>query len=214
VYEIDWSNPQTPYTLPTCAFSYITNIGHAVSRGFDLDGTYRVARNFTLNLSLGYTDAHYTQQVMTRPNSSTGVVLLLVPKGQPFIGVPDWNGTFGARYELRLSHDWHAYALGQYQYSGRFYNSFGPGVTSYSPDVYKTPGRSYVTARLGLVIKDLDVSFFADNLFNNETLVPSALGGRVSCRNTNCSIYGSYYQGISGETYRPRTVGLTVAYAF
>jgi len=188
--------------------------GHAVSRGFDLDGTYRVARNFTLNLSLGYTDAHYTQQVMTRPNSSTGVVLLLVPKGQPFIGVPDWNGTFGARYELRLSHDWHAYALGQYQYSGRFYNSFGPGVTSYSPDVYKTPGRSYVTARLGLVIKDLDVSFFADNLFNNETLVPSALGGRVSCRNTNCSIYGSYYQGISGETYRPRTVGLTVAYAF
>jgi iron complex outermembrane recepter protein len=214
VYEIDWSNPQTPYTLPTCAFSYITNIGHAVSRGFDLDGTYRITRDFTLNLSLGYTDAHYTEQVTTQPNSSTGVALLLVPKGQPFIGVPDWNGTLGARYEFRLSPDWRAYALGQYQYSGRFYNTFGPGVTSYSPDVYKTPARTFVTARVGLVIKDLDVSLFADNLFDNDTLVPSALGGRVSCRNTNCSIYGSYYQGISGETYRPRTVGLTIAYAF
>jgi iron complex outermembrane recepter protein len=214
VYEIEWSKPQTPYTLPTCAFSYITNIGHAVSRGFDLDGTYRVTRDFTLNFSLGYTDAHYTEQVMTQPNSATGVALLLVPRGQPFIGVPDWNGTLGARYDLELSNDWRAYALGQYQYSGEFFNTFGPGVTSYSPDVYKTPGRSYVTARLGVMFKEIDVSLFADNIFNNDTLVPSALGGRVSCRNTNCSIYGSYYQGISGETYRPRTVGLTVNYAF
>jgi iron complex outermembrane recepter protein len=214
VYEIDWSNPQTPYTLPTCAFSYITNIGHAVSRGFDLDSSYLVLPGLTLNLSLGLTDAHYTEQVRTQPNATTGATLLLVPKGQPFIGVPDWNGTLGARYDLRLSGEWRAYVLGQYQYSGRFYNTFGPGVTSYSPDVYTTPARSYVTARLGFMVKELDVSVFADNIFNNDTLVPSNLGGRVSCRNAACSIYGSYYQGISGETYRPRTVGLTVNYAF
>jgi outer membrane receptor protein involved in Fe transport len=214
VFDINWSNPQTPYTLPTCAFSYITNIGHAVSRGFDLKGTYRVTPSFTVNLTLGYTDAHYTEQVMTQPNATTGATLLLVPKGQPFIGVPDWNSTLGARYELRLSDDWKAYVLGQYQYSGAFFNTFGPGVTSYSPDVYKTPPRSYVTARLGVMVKDLDVSLFADNIFNNDTLVPGALNGRVSCRNAACSIYGSYYQGISGETYRPRTVGLTVSYAF
>jgi hypothetical protein len=59
-----------------------------------------------------------------------------------------------------------------------------------------------------------DISAFADNLFGEKALSYSSLGGRASCRNTDCSIYGSYYYAVNGVPYRPRTIGLTVNYRY
>lgn len=83
-------------------------------------------------------------------------------------------------------------------------------MLSYSPDVFKTPSMDNVTARLGVSNGTFDISLFVDNLFGNKTLRPNDLVGRTSCRNTDCSIYGTYYPLVHGTTMRPRTIGLTV----
>lgn len=207
-FYISWDKPQTPYTLPTCVFNYITNIGKAVSDGFDLQTELRPLPGLTLNLAMAYTDARYTQQI----TASTGA--LLVADGQPFVGIPNWTGNAGGRYDLPLGADSTAYFQANVQYTGRYRNSGGPGTPSYSPDHLETPAMTNVTARLGVQWKQYDVSLFADNLFNEDTLIANTLGNRYGCRNTDCSVYGSYYQDVKGTTYRPRTIGITASYRY
>jgi iron complex outermembrane recepter protein len=203
VFYTSWNKPQTPYTLPTCVFNYITNIGKAVSKGFDLQATINPMGGLALDLAVAYTDAHYTQQV----NAVNGA--LLVANGQDFVGIPNWSGNVGGRYDWPFSERLTGYFQANYQYLGRFKNSSGPGTGSYSPDYYITPSRNYLIARMGLTWGNYDVSLFADNLLNEDTLVPSTLGGRYGCRNTDCSVFGSYYQDVKGVRLRPRQVGIT-----
>jgi len=209
VFHVVWSKPQTPYRLPTCAFQYVTNIGEATSTGFDLQGTLRAIDGLTIDFAIGYTDAHFTKDVLTEPNAQ-GVRNLLVGKGMKLLEVPAWTGSIGARYDFALTDRWKAYTYGGYQYTGSYKNTLGPGVLSYSPDVYTTPSVDNVTARIGLTNDTFDISMFVDNLFANKTLRYNDLVGRASCRNDDCSLYGAYYPLVHGTTARPRTWGLTV----
>lgn len=210
VFRIDWDKPQTPYLLPTCVFSYIQNIGKAISQGFDMQGEYRVTPAFTLNTSVGYTDAHYTDTVQTAPNAQN-VRSTLVFAGQDFTGIPHWQGTFGARYGFSvLEHE--AYVTGNWQYTGKIPNSTPAGTSAYAPDAYFAPSTSYVTARLGMLFGDVDVSLFADNLTNEDALTPATLTGRATCRNADCSVFASYYNVTNGVTFRPRMIGITAVY--
>ncbi len=117
MFRIDWDKPQTPYLLPTCVFSYIQNIGKAISQGFDMQGDFRVTPSLTFNSSVGYTDAHYTETVQTVPNAQ-GVRSTLVFAGQDFVGIPHWQGTLGARYAFDVF-DHAAYVTGNWQYTGQ-----------------------------------------------------------------------------------------------
>jgi hypothetical protein len=69
-----------------------------------------------------------------------------------------------------------------------------------------------VMARLGMLFGDVDVSLFADNLTNEDTLTPATLTGRATCRNADCSVFASYYNVTNGQTFRPRMIGLTAVY--
>lgn len=214
VFYVRWNKPQTPYTLPTCAFVFTTNIGRAVSQGFDLQGNLRIVRGLSLDFALSYTDAHYTEDVSTEPNAA-GVRQLLVGKGMKLMEVPKWTGTLGARYEFAVNRRWKGYLFGSYQYTGSYKNTLGPGVLSYSPDSYTTPAIPNVLARIGVSDLHWDISVYADNLFANKTLRQNDLVGRTSCRDTNgCSTYGSYFPLVYGTTLRPRTIGLTAAFKY
>jgi hypothetical protein len=146
--------------------------------------------------------------VFTEPNAQ-GERNLLVGEDMRLIEVPEWTGSIGARYDQPVSNEWDAYLFGSYQYTGSFTNTLGPGVLSYSPDVFRTPSIDNVTARIGLTNEVFDISVYADNLFGNKTLRPNDLVGRTSCRNLECSIYGTYYPLVHGTAPRPRTIGLT-----
>ena len=214
VFYIKWNKPQTPYRLPTCAFQFTTNIGEAVSQGFDLQGTLHLLSGLSLDFALGYTDAHFTQDVLTEPNAQ-GERQLLVGKGMKLMEVPAWTGSIGARYEFAVGGDWRTYLLGSYQYTGSYKNTLGPGVLSYSPDSFTVPAIANVMARIGVSNEHWDISLFADNLFANRTLRQNDLVGRTSCRDTNgCSTYGSYFPLIYGTALRPRTVGLTATFKY
>ncbi|MEJ0040593.1 MAG: TonB-dependent receptor [Gammaproteobacteria bacterium] len=210
VFRINWDKPQTPYLLPTCVFSYIQNIGKAVSQGFDMQGDFRVTPSLTLNSSVGYTDAHYTETVQTVPNAA-GVRSTLVFAGQDFTGIPHWQGTLGARYAFNVL-DHNAYLAGSWQYTGKIPNSTPAGTSAFAPDAYFASSTSYATARLGMLFGDVDVSLFADNLTNEDALTPNTLTGRATCRTTDCSVFASYYNVTNGITFRPRTIGITAVY--
>ena len=210
VFRIDWDKPQTPYLLPTCVFTYIQNIGKAISQGFDLQGDLRVTPALTLNASVGYTDAHYAETVQTVPNAA-GVRSTLVLDGQDFLNIPHWQGTLGGRYGFNVM-DHEAYVVGNVQYSGKAPNSTPPGTSGYAPDAYTAGATRYVTARLGMMFGDVDVALFADNLTNEDELVPNTLTGRATCRSTDCSVFASYYNVTNGMTFRPRTIGITAVY--
>lgn len=210
VFRINWDKPQTPYLLPTCVFSYIQNIGKAISQGFDMQGDWRVTDSFTLNSSIGYTDAHYTETVQTVPNAA-GVRSTLVFAGQDFVGIPHWQGTLGARYTFNMMNH-NAYLVGNWQYTGKTPNATPPGTSGYAPDAYTAEATNYLTARVGMLFGDVDVSLFADNLTNEDALVPNTLTGRASCRNPDCSVFASFYNVTNGTTFRPRTIGITAVY--
>ncbi len=210
LFRIDWDKPQTPYLLPTCVFSYIQNIGKAVSQGFDMQADFRVTPSLTLNSSVGYTDAHYTETVQTVPNAQ-GVRSTLVFAGQDFVGIPHWQGTFGARYTFDvLEHP--SYLSGNWQYTGKIPNATPAGTSGYAPDAFYAPSTSYVTARVGMLFGEVDVSLFADNLTNEDALTPNTLTGRASCRNADCSVFASFYNVTNGVTFRPRMFGITAVY--
>jgi iron complex outermembrane recepter protein len=162
----------------------------------------------TINFAMAYTDAHYTQQV----NAVNGS--LLVADGQNFVGIPNWTGNIGGRYDFPIGARRLGYIQADYQYTGRYKNSSGPGTSGYSPDYYETPAMGYVTTRLGVEWNSYDISLFADNLLNQDTLIPSTLSGRYGCRNSDCSVFGSYYQDVKGTTFRPRMVGVAATYRF
>ena len=210
LFRINWDKPQTPYLLPTCVFSYIQNIGKAISQGFDAQADFRVTPNLTFNSSVGYTDAHYTETVQTVPNAQ-GVRSTLVFAGQDFVGIPHWQGTFGARYTFDVL-DHSSYVTGNIQYTGKIPNATPAGTSGYAPDAYFAPSTSYVTARVGMLFGDVDVSLFADNLTNQDALTPNTLTGRATCRNTDCSTFASFYNVTNGVTFRPRMFGITAVY--
>ena len=175
-----------------------------------MQGEYRVTPGFTLNTSVGYTDAHYTDTVQTVPNAQ-GVRSTLVFAGQDFVGIPHWQGTLGARYGFNVL-DHEAYVTGNWQYTGKIPNSTPAGTSGYAPDAYFSASTSYVTARLGMLFGDVDVSLFADNLTNEDERTPNTLTGRATCRNADCSVYASYYNVTNGVTFRPRMIGITAVY--
>jgi iron complex outermembrane receptor protein len=215
VFRVDWDRPQTPYLLPTCVFSYLTNIGSARSEGFDLQGDVLVAQGLRANFNLGYTHARYMQDVLTVPNAA-GQRTPLVYKGQDFVGIPKWQFDIGLRYDTRLR-ELPVYAVVNWQHIGSNPNATPAGTSGYAPDAMIVPAMNYVTGRLGFRRGDFDLSLFADNLLNEGALTPATLTGRASCRypfpgSTSCNVYSSYYAVTNGSTFRPRMIGITATF--
>jgi outer membrane receptor protein involved in Fe transport len=172
IYRIDWYQIQTALGLPSCGFTLDTNVGTARSEGFDYQANFAVLPKLTLGLTVGRTNAFYSESVYGAPRH--GVRPLLTANGDT-IGGPPW--TVGATIDWRFplfSHD--GYFSGYYSY---FEKNSGttpgqdPATGSYNPQsVYPDPPTSrYASARLGMFIKDFDVSLFVNNLTNDQTLL-------------------------------------------
>ena len=65
----------------------------------------------------------------------------LVFAGQDFVGIPHWQGTFGARYAFDVI-DHEAYLAGSWQYTGKIPNATPAGTSGFAPDAYFAPRRA------------------------------------------------------------------------
>lgn len=193
-FYVKWNNIQSNVMLTTCGFHFIGNLGSAVSRGVDLQGSFRVAPSLTLSGSVSYTDASYRETVAAAAST-------LVEDGQKLPGAP-LHLTVVADYSApAFGNGAQAYAHLDYQYANSFEIS-RPGVFGYDPLVANTGATRFANARVGVLIGGWDVSLFVKNLANStdvlsrthETLNPDSILAAVS--------------------YQPRTIGLSASYRY
>ena len=208
VFRIDWKNVQVNYNLPTCNFSYVVNSGSARSQGFDLQANAKVVGGLSVSAQVGYTDAKYTT-ALTSPAPASALLIL---KGDR-LPTPKWNVNLGAQYDFNFAGRYDAYIRADYQYASAYPSTFGPGTSAYRPDQYIFPSTDYVTMRAGVRMDRIELSVFANNLFNSTDLL-SRVGGRSGCNNAACTAPRTVVPVYFDTTFRPRTIGATLQYKF
>lgn len=193
VYWVDWRNIQTNVGLPACGYNFTSNVGSAVSRGFDLQAAVRPLDGLTLSATVAYDDTYNARSLIVN-----GVYL--IHKGTP-LAIPDWSGTAGIGYERLLGADLQGYGRVDYQYQSAYTRGYIPGDLAFDAPINDVGASKYASVRLGVRYLGADISLFANNVFNahpNLGLTQDLLG------------FGNLRQ----ETLRPRTVGITGTYRF
>ncbi len=200
VYYIDWKNIQQLMALNSCGFQFVTNVGSANSRGFDLQAQAEVMDNLSVGIAVGYTDAKYSQTVKAGPAATSN----LVTSGDHIVGSP-WTGALSAQYNFKVLADYDGYVRLDYQYQSRQNDQVAandPANGTYNPvNVFIQPQASLLSARVGARWSGLDVSVFGSNLLNSDTIL-----AQVASLGTP-----TLYQQ---STFRPRTFGVTATYRY
>jgi len=148
----------------------------------------RPARGLSIDGTVSYTDAHFTQNIAGGALATTADHLETHP----------WTATLGGDYEHPVGPG-SVYLRGDYQYksTGPTTTVTDPATNSYDPGALRTQALHFASARLGWREGVMDLSLFVDNVGNTHP---------VLSRSINVVGVGSY-QDI---TLRPRTVGLTL----
>lgn len=203
LYYIDWSNIQQNAYLPECGVQYTTNMGKAVSKGFDLQATLYPMDGMAIDTTLGFTDAHYTQNSYVGSNQ-TG---LLARKGDS-LGTPGWTYSIGVQYSIpkhifSIAHG-QVYVRTDYQYISRPNGTTiqrDPQTLVYNNGYYLTEAQNYLTLRVGAKFQNnMNLSFYVNNLPNLSPMVTSM-----------SQVNGSMLQQQS--TMRPRYMGVLLTYS-
>jgi len=193
-FYIDWKNPQISQRLTQCGHTYIDNAGAAVSKGFDVQVSGRLAQ-LSLQAAVAYTDARYTETVLTTvPAGVTPQVL--VYEGDS-LGAPKWQLSLGAQYDFKLA-DRPAFVRADYQYATDYLRTTGPGTVSYQAVVYQGDAARNLNARVGVLFNSVEASVYASNLTDESTV--------LGVGNTSPSTI------VTETAVRPREVGVTLSY--
>ncbi|MDD4971330.1 MAG: TonB-dependent receptor [Paludibacter sp.] len=209
VYNTDIKDYQTLVQSPELGVNrgYLANAEKVNVRGAELDGDIKVTKNLSFYGSLSYTDGKYvTFTNAPLPLEETGLkdangksVYFKDISGSVLPGISKWAGSIGGEYSIKGN------LLGN---SGNFFiasdvyarSSFS---SSPSPSKYlNIAGYSLLNARIGFRATDgVSVTLWGRNILDKdyfEQLLPGAGNS-------------GQYAGVLGD---PRTVGVTIKYAF
>jgi outer membrane receptor protein involved in Fe transport len=200
VFQVHWEGVQQQISLPTCGFSFVDNLGSARSRGFELEFEFAPADGLLFSLALGHADARFRRSLFAGELGDGGEPALLVARGDRVPFAPAWSGSAAAEYRLQLDHERRAYVRAEYQFSGRYQRTPGAPAISYNEAVFR--GEAYANAllRAGVDHRAWSASLFADNLFNDRSILFSSADLVPATRTP-----------LRQTTLRPRTVGLAVS---
>lgn len=187
-FYIDWSNIQQRVALSQCGDQFISNLGKATSKGFDLSAQVKVTRALIFSGSVSYNDTKFTRSSRT-PSGS-----VVASAGDKIGGAP-WSIVLSSQYAMPFAENYKPFIRVDYEH-----RSQGPVqdplLYGYDPLIPRTPATDFVSARVGAIVSGWNVSVFADNLLNTHTWLSQ---GREPL--SSVLFYDS--------TFRPRTVGLT-----
>lgn len=199
-YYIDWQDIQQQVGLNTCGFTFVSNLGSATSQGMDVQLRVQPLDGLSLDLAVGYTDAEYDETMKAGPAATRN----LVTKGDKIAGSP-WNLAAAMQYEFGVGAAADGYARLDYQYRSNQSDRVAannPANGSFNAvNVFTQPEQGLLSMRIGAKWSGLDVSLFANNLLNDDTvLARDASNGQPTL----------YREVIA----RPRTYGLTATYRY
>jgi iron complex outermembrane receptor protein len=199
-YYVNWNNIQQQVGL-ACGFQYAANLGAAKSMGFDVQTQVKVTDGLLVGGTFSYTDVYYTEDV------SQPAVGSIVHNGDHIPGSP-WGVTLFSQINFPVFGNG-GYARVDYQYTAQ-QTDIVPAQNPLNDAVYtlgapSVPVQSNVSLRTGIKMGGLDLSLFAQNLFNSYPKI------------TNWNDIGGPTGGTPlfyNITWRPRTVGMTATYRF
>ena len=198
VYYIQWNNIQQAIYVPACGIQYTTNVGDATSHGFDLQAQWQVTHALDLEMSVGYTDAHYSGDVFDK---TTGIEL--AGKGDGLPGTP-WTVTLAAQYDVTIN-DHDAFIRADYEYYSRANSPLATELPVSDPyyDGALRPDPPYgeVSLRAGMNLAKWDVAFYANNLFNLHPQLD------LQHQDAGTALF-------EATTLRPRTIGMELNYKY
>jgi iron complex outermembrane recepter protein len=200
---------------PVCQISFISNLGEATAKGFDIQADLLLTPGLTLELTAGYTDARYTKDSRLSPDPSLPPIVsngdaIVGRSGQP--GAP-FTGSVGLEYKFNaFEHESYVRADYEYQGSPKWNGpSQDPTTGQYDQANYSLPATNFLTLRGGVQLHDWNASLFVDNVTDSHPVTNydwsidpgvDGAGGLPSYLNR---VQRNY-------TFRPRTYGLTLTY--
>ncbi len=196
-YFIQWKNIQQAIYVPQCGIQYTTNVGNAVSEGFDIEADWAPTEHFTFNAAIGYTDAKFSTDAI---DPTTGVVL--ARKGDALNVVP-WTVTLGGQYDFVVDNQ-DAFFRADYEFASRRHRQLAAEDATtgyYDAGLVPDPATQQVSMRTGITLSKVLVELFVENLLNSHPQLSLAHEDK-------------YTQLYTAETFRPRTIGLAVTYKY
>ncbi|HEY0342819.1 MAG TPA: TonB-dependent receptor [Steroidobacteraceae bacterium] len=151
-FYIDWKNIQINRELD-CGFAFTANVGHATSKGFELETEAVLIHGLTAAVSVGYTNAQLTQ-----PETGIGA-----QAGDRLPYVPQVTGKVSVDYT-------HAFTGGINGYFRPVYQYIGNQVTNFSLVSSKRTlgGYGSVGLRAGATFGNWDMAVVGTNLFDKK----------------------------------------------
>ncbi|MFA6031501.1 MAG: TonB-dependent receptor [Myxococcota bacterium] len=202
VFHIDWNNIQQNIQLTACGFRYFNNVGSAKIDGLELSATLNPGNGFTFSAAIGLIDARFSETAFATPEAEALGAAPLVSDGDK-LGAPPFTLNLVGQYEFEVGStpvyiraDWD-----HVQAENGIVPANNPNNGQFDPDFIQPPTTNLVNVRIGAEpIDGMDVSLFADNLFDSAPVLNPFIQPSGTLTRAN--------------TFRPRTYGIQVTHQF
>jgi iron complex outermembrane recepter protein len=185
LYYVDWQGIQQTVDLPICGFNFTTNVGNAESYGTEAEILYKPP--FVQGLIVGVSGGGDRSVITSTINPNTAQV------GESVLNTPDWTLTLKGDYNWDIRPDVTAFVRSDYDLIGQSHGSFKVTDPNFNDPFY-----GVANASVGIDFGSLQMSLFAKNFLDNQTIIQRPQINTV----------------ITGYTVRPLTVGLNIAKQF
>ena len=175
VFYIDWSNPQVSTVSINAGTSITVNAESAQTKGFELDGSWRISDQFRVRGNFSYTDAELTADVpgLVRAINGEGTfapdfgygfgtTAISAQDGDRLPGSPKTQFSVFGDYEYPLSNGDNLLLNAGYAWQGDVLSVVGARGGSYTLPSY---GRANVA--IGYAADNWSLTGYVDNLFND-----------------------------------------------
>ncbi|MFI4940133.1 MAG: TonB-dependent receptor [Burkholderiales bacterium] len=190
IFYTSWKNVQQQVDLTGCGFVFIENVGNAEIFGGEVEAAAKVTRALKVSMTVSRESA-----TITSTNNP-----LAAPVGAHLIDVPNLTATLGASYTAAMENGSKLVTRANYAWTGHSNGSLQPLLpTSGLPNpAFNNNGYGVLNLSASLTSKSYDLTLYAKNALNNQTIIQSPSINTVT----------------EGYTVRPLTVGMTSTFRF
>jgi outer membrane receptor protein involved in Fe transport len=181
VYYSDWADVQTYAFAPGSALTIVQNGGKVTGWGFDGGATWHAAAGLTVAATYGWNNLAYDNTTLSKN------------KGDPVDGAAHNQASASLDYRHPLAGTFDGFIHADYMHIGEAEII----IRNFATNVHM-PARDLVNLRVGVDVGKLEVSLFANNLFDNDKPV----------------IPGPFGVILQNVEQTPRTIGVNVQASF
>ena len=127
IYQQEWDDfQQSKIDQSVSVLTLTDNVGNAESDGFEIEGSFWMAENWSVNFGVSRIDAELTEPYYIREADQIAGLPPQAPAGTELPRVPDTKWNISSRYNFNVM-EMDAYIQASYTYTGESYNLlYGP----------------------------------------------------------------------------------------